>query len=542
MTRRGELKALRAAPPLAVLLLFFVFIAIGCRVQCAANLLEPPMTSMITSLSSTSSSTTSSTTTSSTSNVFGFNYTISTANVTILTYDLTSPANTKIRLVFHSPNLSSQFVPYQVMTLKLPKSDFQYFPKPYNPLELTLLGVYQVNIYPTNMNSIDKNNVTMDSLFIFPQGIVNTYASSVVQYLFENSQFVQISNTYSSPLGMNAFTLNNLTQTSVTFGVFGYQMTPRMDSSVTVTGPSIFQYTLDSSRQQYFTLTFPYQVLAQDTSPYFTLSDYYLGSSYSSSYLPSGYVALKSFTYSLSRSPPNTLGQEFIFNFDPFYGFTDSNGKSISILKSTLTCACASSSYSKYNILYNSVTSSGQLTCTPNGVACNYLVIIAKPTVTPSPSPSSPSSSITRLPLGGSISSYVDSNSGQKYFKVSMYSQTTVKLSIYSTSGYGFMKVKKDSLPSSTDYDQFEIVNSFTSSLTVTNYLYTSRELYIMVYPSSSSMSFTISATSHSIYDTSLYPAVVTGIVFACLFTLFSLIAIITIVYTISKHKNRQYV
>ncbi|KAG2386021.1 hypothetical protein C9374_003170 [Naegleria lovaniensis] len=456
-------------------------------------------------------------------------------------YDLTSPADTDLDLTFETPSApqnSSQptFSPYQFVATTLDKSSYNYYPTPYSQYSLTLLAVFKVNFYA---NSATPNNITLGSIFTYPRGILNTYGNTVVQYIFDGSRFVQPQETFTTRAGV-VFYQYNLTQgQQVIFGVFGYQFTPRLYSAISVPGPSQYQFTLDSTRQQYLTITFPYQPKTQNNIPSFSL-----GSNIPSSYnLPSGYIALTSFQYSTSVNGPDTTSQQWIFAFNSLYGFTDVNGKSVSIRTSTLNCACASSSYSSFNTIYAADLSNNQLVCSNYGLACNYFAVIAKPTVLPSPSPSSPSpSSITRLTLGSSISSNIYSSSESKYYKVSLYSDTTVTISIYASSGYGSIYISKDSVPTSTNYDQLRSVSSYTTTLYVTSYSSYSREIYIMVTPSSSYMSFTISASSQSIYYSSTYPQMITGIVFASIFGLFSLIAIIVVIITINKNKNRPYV
>ncbi|KAG2386017.1 hypothetical protein C9374_003166 [Naegleria lovaniensis] len=432
-----------------------------------------------------------------------------------LEYELSSPSNTKLSFTFNEANMSEPFPDFNLKTNELNAALYQHFPFPESSNNLTMLGLFNVTF--SSSEKRDENAITFLNVFLFRGGILNTYANTVRYFIFNGTHFVDPPNKILST-GLSGFEWNHfkLENQSIIFGVFGYQFKPQFNLQILVPGPR-----------------------DEEITPYFSLNDY---TPSAKNEMPYGYIALRSLQYIQSTNPAPVLGrQRWYFMFNSSQGFTDVNGQVVSIHTSSLKCACAKDTNSRLATMWYASVSDNQLTCENSGI-CNYFAVVAKSSVAPSPSVSS--AVVTPLTIGSTIQDTIHSISQKKYYKIDMFPNTKVNIKASSAEGIGILYINAYSIPKADSFDEKLDLTSGSSSVIVNNYLSEVKEVFLLIEPTTSSLSFSISTTSQDIhFHEPLGPGAIIGIavgssVFAmCMKVLLVLVALVIVYKGQKKHR-----
>nr|CAG4711448.1 unnamed protein product [Naegleria fowleri] len=351
-----------------------------------------------------------------------------------------------------SVKFNANVTPIQVMTESLSVSVYNYYyvvsgnPDP----SFTLLGVYRFTIHHVNVSDV-QNDITLEIALRYPFGIFNVNSSTVGFYKFNSYYFSPTnSRTFYNYANFQTTVLsfcksNRFTPCNIVFGVFGVKKdytSASFGTVQTVHGPSSFRYILGGPyyNLQTLTLTFKGQI-PYSVSPTFNLTMY---TPNNSSEIPLNYYMLKAFTYETSTPEPSIFQQTWEYYFGTSRNFKDYSGKEIVVDVSKLECACKSSTSHSFSPSYGSIVSAlnDKITCTGRGSKfCRYLAIIA-------PEPVVKNLETEGIPFFTTLRKGLTS-----YYKVSLDPFQTLYIDVKIYVGNAYMKIKKGSIPTSTNYD-----------------------------------------------------------------------------------------
>ncbi|KAG2378361.1 hypothetical protein C9374_008504 [Naegleria lovaniensis] len=358
-------------------------------------------------------------------------------------------------------NFNANVTPIQVMAESLPVSLYNFYLVIGNhPPSFTLLGVYRLTIRNVNVSDV-QNDITLDITLRSPFGIFNVNPSTVGFYKLNSYYFSPTnSRAFYNYANFNTTVLSFCRNTRVTscdiiFGVFGVEKdytTASFGALQTVYGPSSFRYVVGISYIYTQTLTlsfkgqFPYS-----EPPTFNLTTY---TPNSTAELPLNYYMLKAFNYETSHPEPAVFQQTWDYYFGLSLYFTDYSGKEVIVDVSKLECACKSSTSRVFSIYYGAIvnTLNGKITCSGRGTkSCRQLAIVA------------PQPNVNTLYEGVSYMATLRRGSSN-YYKFSVQPYEVVYIEIYAISGNGFLKLRKDHIPTSSNYDLERVITYASSS------------------------------------------------------------------------------